>query len=317
MTEARAGLLQAVLDAPDAVEPRLVLADWLMERGEPRGEFISLQCALADRPGRSSRREYTGRAAELLRQHAGAWLAPVAPLQPKKRHRTGWDPSPFRVDGAEFRLGFVDRVVADAGALGEHGEALWRVEPVRELEVVGATMKAVAALARQPFLERVRRLILRGRVGDRGARALAASPHLGKLERLNLAGTQIGDDGAAALAGSAVLRCRMLALTGNPIGDDGIAALAASPVLAGVERLYLARTGITDAGVAALASSPHAGALRQLGLGSLGDLGDRGARALVDSRWLVNLRTVEIDGCYDVSRRARKALATRFARVKT
>jgi uncharacterized protein (TIGR02996 family) len=32
-------LLQAVLASPDDDTPRLVYADWLEERGDPRGEF--------------------------------------------------------------------------------------------------------------------------------------------------------------------------------------------------------------------------------------------------------------------------------------
>ena len=38
-------LLAAVFAAPDDDAPRRVYADWLLERGDPRGEFIQLQCA--------------------------------------------------------------------------------------------------------------------------------------------------------------------------------------------------------------------------------------------------------------------------------
>ncbi|MBA3541481.1 MAG: TIGR02996 domain-containing protein [Deltaproteobacteria bacterium] len=40
-------LIAAVAEAPDDDAPRLVYADWLMERGDPRGELVALQCALA------------------------------------------------------------------------------------------------------------------------------------------------------------------------------------------------------------------------------------------------------------------------------
>lgn len=40
-------LLAAVLAAPDEDGPRLVLADHLIERGDPRGELIVVQCRLA------------------------------------------------------------------------------------------------------------------------------------------------------------------------------------------------------------------------------------------------------------------------------
>lgn len=40
-------LIAAVAVAPDDDTPRLVLADWLMERGDARGAFIALQCGRA------------------------------------------------------------------------------------------------------------------------------------------------------------------------------------------------------------------------------------------------------------------------------
>ena len=47
-TEARlereALFLQAIADAPDDDAPRLIFADWLEERGDPRCELIRLQC---------------------------------------------------------------------------------------------------------------------------------------------------------------------------------------------------------------------------------------------------------------------------------
>ena len=44
------GFLEAIRAAPDDDVPRLVYADWLEERGEPLGEFIRVQCALARLP---------------------------------------------------------------------------------------------------------------------------------------------------------------------------------------------------------------------------------------------------------------------------
>jgi uncharacterized protein (TIGR02996 family) len=41
-----AAFLRAITAAPDDAAPRLVYADWLDERGDPRGEFIRLQTAM-------------------------------------------------------------------------------------------------------------------------------------------------------------------------------------------------------------------------------------------------------------------------------
>ncbi|MFO0800598.1 MAG: hypothetical protein U0804_24280 [Gemmataceae bacterium] len=96
----------------------------------------------------------------------------------------------------------------------------------------GSTRPDVRLVAVQPF------------VGE-----LAACPHLRTLRRLDLTGNRIGPDGARALAGSPYLGgLRELGLNGNAIGDDGAAALA--PALGGLERLEVARNGLSANAVA-------------------------------------------------------------------
>src|SRR5262245_39883880 len=67
--------LQATLDTPDEDAPRLIYADWLEERGDPRGEFIRVQCALA-RPdlNDAGRAKLQAREQELLLKHGRDWL---------------------------------------------------------------------------------------------------------------------------------------------------------------------------------------------------------------------------------------------------
>ncbi|MCX5741387.1 MAG: TIGR02996 domain-containing protein [Proteobacteria bacterium] len=45
-----ASLIADIVEAPEDDGPRLVFADWLMERGDALGEWISLQCGLAKDP---------------------------------------------------------------------------------------------------------------------------------------------------------------------------------------------------------------------------------------------------------------------------
>jgi uncharacterized protein (TIGR02996 family) len=67
-------LLHAIHDAPGDDAPRLVYADALLERGNPRGEFIALQIR---KPGD---REARRREKELLDQHGKQWLGELAPV---------------------------------------------------------------------------------------------------------------------------------------------------------------------------------------------------------------------------------------------
>ena len=68
-------LLEQVYATPDADEPRLVYADWLTERGDPRGELIALQVQAA--LGRADAKALK-RAGALLREHRDAWLGELA-----------------------------------------------------------------------------------------------------------------------------------------------------------------------------------------------------------------------------------------------
>jgi uncharacterized protein (TIGR02996 family) len=66
-------LFERVAQVPDDDAPRLVMADLLLERGDPRGEFLSLQ--LAQAAGDSSART-KGRLKILEGRHARGWLPP-------------------------------------------------------------------------------------------------------------------------------------------------------------------------------------------------------------------------------------------------
>ncbi len=69
-------LLGAIYDTPDDDAPRLVLADALLERGDPRGEFIALQL----RGDRDSERISIKREKELLETYGKQWLGELAPV---------------------------------------------------------------------------------------------------------------------------------------------------------------------------------------------------------------------------------------------
>ena len=74
-----AELLAAIYEAPDDDGPRAVYADWLSEKGEPRGELISLQLARATGADADvaamRKREKT-----LLNKHGKAWSGPLDPF---------------------------------------------------------------------------------------------------------------------------------------------------------------------------------------------------------------------------------------------
>jgi uncharacterized protein (TIGR02996 family) len=70
-------LLAAIHERPAEDAPRLVYADWLLERGEVRGEFITLQ--FKRRAGGLSEAE-AKREQQLLKKHGRGWLGALAPV---------------------------------------------------------------------------------------------------------------------------------------------------------------------------------------------------------------------------------------------
>ena len=76
-SQSEEALLAAVYAQPLDDGPRLVYADWLLERGEPRGEFITLQFK---RKQSALSEEENRREKALLKQHGKQWLGALAPV---------------------------------------------------------------------------------------------------------------------------------------------------------------------------------------------------------------------------------------------
>ena len=74
-------LLAAIYADPDDDAPRHVLADALIDRGDPRGEFISMQLARGRKDVRIARE------LELQQAHAGEWLGALASVIDVRRSK--------------------------------------------------------------------------------------------------------------------------------------------------------------------------------------------------------------------------------------
>ncbi|MGE3804078.1 MAG: WGR domain-containing protein [Gemmataceae bacterium] len=74
-------LENAILANPDDLGARAAYADWLLEQGNPRGEFIQVQLALEDEAMSPARRkELQKRERALLKKHEEEWLGKLGPL---------------------------------------------------------------------------------------------------------------------------------------------------------------------------------------------------------------------------------------------
>jgi uncharacterized protein (TIGR02996 family) len=238
--EQRRLFLRDVKDRPDDDIPRLILADWLQDMGDPRGEFVHLQVMRTrlaeDNPAAA---EMKKRERQLLRKHAFDWLGPLADFGSR------WT----------FERGLIhlaaplERFGKDAGFPGiesfEWVESLTvsinRPTPLDGLVASGVLRCLVALelpgmfrMPLQPLLHEdllsLRSLCLAGiRFGDAQARKLVYCPHVAGLNTLDLGWNDLHDEAAVALANSPYLdNLNRLDVRGNRFTAQGETTLRAA-----------------------------------------------------------------------------------------
>lgn len=273
--------LAEVVAAPEDDVPRMAYADLLVAQGDPRGEFIRVQCALANGDVEYlEKTELRERVGQLLSAHGAAWLSDVG-LDSKTP--------------VEWRRGFVDTVtLAGEDFAGELGESLLAREPVRHAKLKIGSIKVARLVASAPHGARLLSLQALGSLSDSAVIALLEGPW-DALRGLNL--------GASVTAYSLprVLQCERLSslerlsITGSDVGGALGAALAEGCALLTLQTLFAASCGLTDDDLAALAASPLLSQLTTLCITN-NEYGPAGLKAIADSANSATLRFVEIDG---------------------
>lgn len=220
--------MNTILEKPHEDSPRLRYARWLAGCGNPLGEFIHLQCLLAD--ARRPLLDYERREQQLLAEHQALWARAVAE----------------RVDWCSFRRGFVEEIALSDRDLIRHGPDLLRQVPVQDihLKTDGTRLDRLPSL---PAIHHTLFLDLSSQsLGDGGVERLADAPLLQHAHGLNLSSCYVGDAGLEALGDSPHLgRLRELYLNDNPITDEGVRQFVLSPLLEQLELLHISFTAIS------------------------------------------------------------------------
>ncbi|MGL6076752.1 MAG: TIGR02996 domain-containing protein [Fimbriiglobus sp.] len=240
MDSTQRALLQAIAQAPDNDQLRLVYADWLDEHcdeGQPgwpaneagwslHAEFIRLQFTDAEAAG--------------LRAHRNSRLAEMQ----------SWFGG--NVKSLVFDRGFVDGIWLLKGGLEFlQTKGLHHNEPFVRSLYLGEGLKHIGtegaiAVAKSSHLENLQALSIGSNdIRDAGAIAIANSPHLANLHTLNLGSNDIGDAGVIAIANSPHLaNLRSLSFVGNYIGNEGIQAILGSRYLSATAKKSALNPGI-------------------------------------------------------------------------
>ncbi|HLT36872.1 MAG TPA: ribosomal protein L7/L12, partial [Enhygromyxa sp.] len=143
ISERDLGLEAALREHPDDVESHLIYGDWLQARGDPRGQLIALQHAVARAPA-GERRALAEREREFRARHLGHLFGPLRPLADSLVLR--W--SLGMIDAA-----FVGATSIDRGLYGpfEILEVLLRLPIAARMSSLGLT----SALVHRHGLERL------------------------------------------------------------------------------------------------------------------------------------------------------------------
>jgi uncharacterized protein (TIGR02996 family) len=295
-------LVAKVVASPDHDVARRILADHLLEAGDPHGEYIQVACDAAALPLRDPRRaKLDARAIELQSRHSLAFSRAIRSVEFFNRSADSRWMAPFR-----FARGFPEHV---RGESTEFLAALRRaagVSPIRAVDLFDARAADVRALASMPELAHVRELNLQvsERSLDGALLELLASPHLERLERLELHCAVTPADLVALAQCPALDGLRALAInfqTGKSFGAIGysptmpsewnlnVDVMLCSGAWATLKTLALCNVEVSAKAIGAL------GALEELSLTSCRIAGG-GAAALADLA-PSTLRALTIGNC--------------------
>lgn len=270
--------VQEIRAAPRDITPRLIYADYLEESGDPRGEFIRIQCELSELPtGDAARLPLKERELELLGKFADRWLQPLREL------------GAIGVSRRCFQRGLIERVTMTAESFAQNGEELCRIAPavcgveLRRPEDRGDELRTAVVPPQLTELD-----LSSNQLTADDLESWISEAWWQQVTRLHLAFSNLADEGVSALTRFACPRLESLNLAANQIGPAGSESLAHWEGLVGVRTLELNFNRLGDEGVRQLADSPFAKALRTLDLSSNG-IGSAGARAIAASRSLAEL----------------------------
>jgi uncharacterized protein (TIGR02996 family) len=317
------GLLRACKEDVEDDGPRLILADWLQERGDARGEFVRAQVQRHRLPAWDERHTALARReAELLSEHHAAWAGALAERCEAVEFRRGLlslravdfgkvsrEPDSPEWDWVE-RLTFlpmdpVERALRFAAERGISSIAVGYDETydrtgARDLDSLsvlsfpGGSAEAWMAVERWSLAPRVRALHLTSRFPIeqfRAARTLRRG-----LRRLDLEFPNLSVSALEKLLDLELPQLSAFRLYGAALGTAGGRRLAGSALTRQLRSLSLWVVRLGTEGFVQLFASPNLANLTRLDVSSE-RMTVGGIKALANNPHLTNLRDLSLSEC--------------------
>jgi uncharacterized protein (TIGR02996 family) len=162
-----AALLDAVVADPENLDARRVYADWLLERGDVRGELVHAQCNLeAHGLSDDERVAIEQRVKEILVAYRRWFEASVEPY----------------VESAETRRGLIEAIAIEGKRFPAHAARLFAEHPIRRLKLFVKDAAELARITPLPQLRRVTELELVARTTPKSPGATIGLAALAETE---------------------------------------------------------------------------------------------------------------------------------------
>lgn len=277
-----ASLLAAIAARPDDDAPRLVYADALLERGDPRGELIQVQCALAKLDEDDARRKaLAAREAALLEAHGGAWTA-----------------SPVGDVRLALERGMVERAIGEPDVLAANAALLIRALPTLrsfelDLRSYGLDQaEALDAFVRSPAMDVARSLTISSPIARRRTPLAPFLAAAANVQALSFDGAGLmRDDFDALVAAPCLAHLRVLCFSNARLGKNASAPLARATFP--LERFVFPSFHAGPALGEALAAAPAFAQLRELVVPG-NEIGAKALDAIVRAKRLSTVETLDL-----------------------
>jgi uncharacterized protein (TIGR02996 family) len=267
-------LENALTTNPDDLAAHMAYADYLSEKGDPRGEFIQIQLALEDsRQSSGKRQQLKAREQDLLARYRSTWVGSLAWMFPEN--------DPFA--RLSFARGWIERIrlgkltvkqarclvnapelrllhhLTILGCEFEVEDVDYRVRTADDSIDIDSDYPALSVLQRAQYFGNVRVLALGDAEGEQqfctfpdGGNLLVAIQSMPKLRQLDLNSREVDVDNV--LQASLLNHLHTLRLERVRLADHGTRLLARQSCSA-LKRLQIWNARISDDGARALAKS--------------------------------------------------------------
>lgn len=204
------GFLKEIAQHPNDDALRMIFADWLDERGDPRGEFIRAQCELANGCWGMRRTLLQSKSKILLKKHGAAWREPF-----KK-----WG-------NVAFDKGLPERISVTATSFLKHGSKIVDDPRICQVRLIDDLKPFIDRLAKSKPLRRVTSLALNnnGMPPAQFANLFKACLSFPQLRRLDLSQNRLDVHAMKALAKTDMPKLEHLDLASNMLEQPGLEAL--------------------------------------------------------------------------------------------